>query len=214
MKTSRKIWTINDICAANRAAGYHWFDADTMRSFGCKVFGRVYQGAGGIYFVSRDHWGLHNENTAYLVRVFTPATGNVDTVGEIATDHYATLVAAYLAAAEAAGAGYRITEAQFVAPTAADDLLLAINAEGAGFDMSQVAELVRLAKRHHRGAERECNEGGDHTTATKKKIVALLAGSGIGAIFSGDPRGCTVRLKMPSGRTNDFANTGWCITTN
>lgn len=214
MATKQKTWNINEICTANRAAGYHWFDSDTMRSFGCKVFGRVYQGSGGVYFVTQDSYAFDDDRKVYIVRVFNPATGNVDTVGEIATDHYATLVAAYQAAAEAAGEGYHITEAQFVAPTAADDLLLAINAEGAGFEMSQVAELVRLAKRHHRGAERECNEGGDHTTAAEKKIVALLAGSGISAIFSGDPRGCTVRLKMPSGRTNDFANTGWCIATN
>lgn len=26
-----------------------------------------------------------------------------------------------------------------------------------------------------------------------------------------DPRGSTVRLKLPSGRTNDFAGTGYCV---
>lgn len=29
--------------------------------------------------------------------------------------------------------------------------------------------------------------------------------------FGGDPRGCTVKLQMPSGRTNDWGGEGICV---
>lgn len=213
MNTEQKTWTINAIRDANRDAGYHWFDSDTLRFFASKVYGRVYQGENGIYFVSSEKSGFDDEARQYKVRVFNPDTSNVDTYGDRESS-YKDRPSAERAAIRAAGRNCEVHYEDFVAPTAADDLLRALAAESAAFDLGKVQQLIQLAKRHHRGAERECNEGGDHTTATEKKIVALLAGSGIGAIFSGDPRGCTVRLKMPSGRTNDFANTGWCITTN
>lgn len=210
MKTKK--WTINDICAANRAAGYHFFDASTMRSFNSAVCNRVYHGENGIYFVSREAVGFDCDLLVYVVRKFIPASARIDTVGDI-MDAPQTLRVAYAAALEAAGADCQITEARFVAPTDADDLLLVLQSEAPahGFTLTDAKRLIRLAKRHHRGAEQECNQGGNHTSATKKTIAAALAGSGIVPLFSGDPRGCTVRLTLPSGRTNDFGSSGWCV---
>ncbi len=36
-------------------------------------------------------------------------------------------------------------------------------------------------------------------------------GSGFEAIFSGDPRGCVLKIKVPSGRTNDWGREGICV---
>lgn len=60
----------------------------------------------------------------------------------------------------------------------------------------------------------------DHETAaeaaTEKHILALLDGKngpGAKARFSGDPRGCTVKLVFPSGHNNTWggADDGWGV---
>lgn len=43
--------TIADIRAANKAAGFHFFDRDTMKFFGTTVYRQVY---GGRYFVTHE----------------------------------------------------------------------------------------------------------------------------------------------------------------
>jgi hypothetical protein len=77
-----------------------------------------------------------------------------------------------------------------------------------------VAELMRLSRRHARLQERACNEtvpeGHDaRCEAGIRKLCAQLPGCA--PIFSGDPRGCTVKLRLPSGRTDDFGGTGVCV---
>lgn len=77
-------------------------------------------------------------------------------------------------------------------------------------------ELMRLANRHHRLQEAACNvtltERQEKTEQrTEEKIRALCAPLGITPVFSGDPRGATVKLKVPSGRTNDWGGTGICV---
>lgn len=44
----------------------------------------------------------------------------------------------------------------------------------------------------------------------EKRIKAIVAelGSGFGVIFNGDPRGCTIKVTVPSGKTNDLASEG------
>lgn len=75
-----KVWTVNTIKDAMRAAGSHWFDPDTMRYFRCRVLEEVYQGPGGIYFVTSEK-GPHGPR-AYSVRQFTVNKPSIDTVGE------------------------------------------------------------------------------------------------------------------------------------
>lgn len=41
--------------------------------------------------------------------------------------------------------------------------------------------------------------------------LPLVNGQHIGVKFSGDPRGCVVKLIMPDGRTDDFAGEGICV---
>lgn len=42
-------------------------------------------------------------------------------------------------------------------------------------------------------------------------IVKALAPHKVTPVFSGDPRGATVKLKVPSGRTDDWGQVGICV---
>jgi hypothetical protein len=44
-----------------------------------------------------------------------------------------------------------------------------------------------------------------------KRATKLLEPYGITPIFGSDPRGPAIKLKLKSGRTNDFGNTGYCV---
>jgi hypothetical protein len=50
-------------------------------------------------------------------------------------------------------------------------------------------------------------------TQLEKRIREIVAGIGVGfgVIFQGDPRGCTLKITVPSGRTNDFGKEGICV---
>jgi hypothetical protein len=77
-----------------------------------------------------------------------------------------------------------------------------------------LAKLCKLSKYHASLQELACNEpvpeGHDEKCeAAIRKVCEALPGCE--PIFSGDPRGCTVRLRVPSGRTNDWARTGICV---
>ena len=60
--------------------GSHWFDEDTMRFFRTRLSGTVYQGPGGIYFVTSEK-PPHGPR-AHSVRQYRPADRKIDTVGE------------------------------------------------------------------------------------------------------------------------------------
>jgi hypothetical protein len=51
--------------------------------------------------------------------------------------------------------------------------------------------------------------------AIEKRITAICRelGDGFEPIFSGDPRGNTIKIKVPSGRTNDWAREGVSVPT-
>jgi hypothetical protein len=72
---------ITDIKRANKANGGHWFEPATMRFFNSKVESRVYEGPGGVYFVTSERRELDMPKR-YTVRVFDPSTGDIDTVGD------------------------------------------------------------------------------------------------------------------------------------
>ena len=72
--------TITELKEANRAAGGHFFDRDTMRFFRSRVVPIVYAGPGGVYFVTSEQFD-DNSARKFTVRKFDPATGDVDSVG-------------------------------------------------------------------------------------------------------------------------------------
>lgn len=49
-------WTISEIRAANKAAGHYFFERATMRAFNSVVYPNVYQGSGGIYFITSEQF--------------------------------------------------------------------------------------------------------------------------------------------------------------
>ncbi len=69
--------TIDQIKAANKAAGYHWFSPETLRFFGSRILPTVY--AGNV-FITSDFTGFDRTERAYTVRQFIPETGKIDTV--------------------------------------------------------------------------------------------------------------------------------------
>lgn len=76
--------------------------------------------------------------------------------------------------------------------------------------------LMRWARTHGNYQENRCNR--DVTEAEEKReerleerIAEACKPFGITPVFSGDPRGATVKLKVPSGLTNDWGSTGICV---
>lgn len=67
--------TIEKIAAANRAAGYHWFDRDTMRFFRCRVSGPV---IASMFVSSERRW---DSPRYYTIRRANP-DGSINTIGE------------------------------------------------------------------------------------------------------------------------------------
>lgn len=77
--------TMYEIRTANAAAGMHWFEPESMRFFRSRVGDTVYEGPGGIYFVSSEQFVSPHSGAAprrYSVRQFNPTTGGIATVGE------------------------------------------------------------------------------------------------------------------------------------
>lgn len=76
-------FTIDAIKQANRDAGQHYFDADTMRFFRSRVMPHVY---GGRIFVTSEQNG-YDHPRAWSVREAMP-DGSIETIGEF--QEYAT----------------------------------------------------------------------------------------------------------------------------
>jgi len=76
--------TIQQIMTAHKQSGGHFFDKDTLRFFKSRILETVYQGPGGIYFVTSERFEFRDDShkRGYTVRKFTPKTFSVDTAGE------------------------------------------------------------------------------------------------------------------------------------
>ena len=89
-----------------------------------------------------------------------------------------------------------------------------------------LGDLMFLAKRHGMLQERVCN--GHQTVkgdwdeeaanrdqkreeAIEARITAICEKLGCKPIFSGDPRGATVKVIVPSGRSNSWGGEGICV---
>lgn len=76
--------------------------------------------------------------------------------------------------------------------------------------------ILRYASTVQRFAETACNR--ELTVAEIKKdesaqakIIAILAPVDCEVNFSGDPRGCVVKIRVPDGFTNDWGAEGICV---
>lgn len=80
--------------------------------------------------------------------------------------------------------------------------------------------LMKLARSYHILCENACNRDlrapEQRRMASIELRLATLAETilhGTTVLLSGDPRGCVVKLKLPSGFTDDFAREGLCVPT-
>lgn len=76
--------------------------------------------------------------------------------------------------------------------------------------------LMKLGRRYSLLMERECNTGGvsEKTVArleAKVRAVCEEINPACVPVFSGDPRGATVKLKVPSGKVTDWGGVGVCV---
>jgi hypothetical protein len=93
--------------------------------------------------------------------------------------------------------------------------------------LRQVQALMRYAGTLQRLAEDDCNVATDDAGLTKRNqkrnrvedrvIDTLLSIPGYNvpsdqcAVFSGDPRGAVLKIRVPSGVTNDLGQEGICV---
>ena len=217
--------TVNDIKDAMRAVGSHWFDPDTMRFFGTQVLPTVYQGPGGTYFITSEqppHAAL-----ACTVRQFKPDTCDISTAGALAG--YTRRAAMTMARALAAGTGQEpiVTTRETFKEISDMEQFVADCQKHGNHKASERAckRLMKLATSHHRYMEAQCNGewpyGRDHdhsggppmvVSRCRKEITKIAAHIGASDVaFSGDPRGCTVKLTWSDGATDDWGTTGWCV---
>lgn len=215
---------INEIQSQMRAAGSHWWDPDTMRFFGTRVASAVFDGPGGVFFVTRDK--RHDHTFGYTVRQYDATAHEVHTVGDLGAHLLAD--ARREALSLAAAHTYKGEAAVTDRDTAALD----------------VHKLMRLARKHHSLCEDQCNgvnmcphcggagqlpdpdtedpygldcepcggSGVRGLAQLQRRILATAERLGAkGVRFSGDPRGCTVKLIFHDGATNDFGREGWCV---
>lgn len=80
--------SMHQIHQANRDAGYHFFDRNTMRFFDSRILLYVYHGPGGTYFVTSEQFHPTrgtSEPRRYTVRKFFPESGDIKSASKFAT---------------------------------------------------------------------------------------------------------------------------------
>lgn len=70
-------------------------------------------------------------------------------------------------------------------------------------EMACTVEMTEGQERRHEAQDTACEE----------RITAICTAVGITPIFSGDPRGHTVKLTLPDGYVDDWGLTGFCVPT-
>ncbi|MFA4945121.1 MAG: hypothetical protein WC789_10535 [Lentisphaeria bacterium] len=99
----------------------------------------------------------------------------------------------------------------------ADDFARAGRAILPGALADDLTALVRLGKAHRRLMERQCSDAtwGPRDDARvaeiRRRIKTHAEAVAPGVRIGDDPRGCTVKLVLHTGRTNDFGGEGWCV---
>ncbi len=79
----KRTWTIDAIREADHRAGRYFFSADTMKFFNSRVLPTVYEGPGGVYFITSEKFRSSDGVSAprkYTIRQFTSDPVNIRTV--------------------------------------------------------------------------------------------------------------------------------------
>ena len=209
--SSPQTWTINTIQDAVRNAGSHWFDPDSMRYFGTRILPIVYQGLGGVYFVTSEQ-PPHGERQ-HSVRQFDPDLKHISTLGQLAS---MTRTEAIARAKQAAGAGHKATGQDFAAVTPAEQFLHDLHAAGYKKATPQwVATMIGLHAEHHAACELECSiPNAPSPDPIRAKIAKHAKKIGVGVLLSSDPRGCVTKIVAQGLEANDSGREGYCVPSN
>lgn len=211
--------SVNQIQEAMRAAGSHWWDADTMRTFGTKVKSAVYNGPGGAYFVTSDFTGFDRNARGYTIRRYDADKQQIhsegDEIGTIADLEEARAEAARLAFGGDQSAILGVCKTTLTPATPRDDLRAAMKRAGIECTEGTARELMKLAQRVQKAAEDHCNKPNFDPSKMYESARDWLAKTfpGLDAKIGGDPRGATFKLKLPNGETNDFGREGYVVPT-
>ena len=81
------------------------------------------------------------------------------------------------------------------------------NCNGCGTYYNEPQE--QFAKRQDRFEKRVAHR--EEMIERRLREIASELGAGFAIDFGGDPRGCTVKLKLPSGTNNDWERSAWCV---
>lgn len=97
-----------------------------------------------------------------------------------------------------------------------EDFLLTLAREGVPAAVSRT--VLRHTNTLQRLSVEACNRTLTHQEHVRDgrattAIRLALEPYGVTPIFSGDPRGACVKLQLPSGRTDDWGQTGLCVPT-
>lgn len=225
MTTLLDPWTVNRIKQAAMMRGSHWFSPDTMRFFGTRVLNEVYEGPGGIYFVTSEQ--PPHGRRACTVRKFRPDNADISTVGSVAElSPRAAKAEARRMAAGCEQEPITTTAEKFRVVTVLEQFTHDLAAHGSGIvDAKAPAALMRMAREHHHLMELLCSDEafcrgidaeGDHPRITicRERIGKAAAKCGAArVVFGGDPRGPTVKVTFADGATDDMAREGWIVPT-
>lgn len=79
----KDMWSIVAIIQKNVESGQSFFSEGARRFFESKTCPEVYQGHGGVYFITSERFMASDfiDERRYTVRAFNPETGHVSTVG-------------------------------------------------------------------------------------------------------------------------------------
>ncbi len=99
----KRTWTIDAIREADHRARRYFFSADTMKFFDSRVLPTVYEGPGGVYFITSEKFRPSDGVSAprkYTIRQFIPDSVNIRTVAPFnqMSKHQAQVTAKVLAA--------------------------------------------------------------------------------------------------------------------
>lgn len=91
--------SIEEVVLLSMNAGFRFFDADRMTFLRIRVHSRVYEGNGGIYFVTSESPRLTcgTGPRRYAIRRFLPKTGEVKTMEYVSSRLLAHSTAARIA---------------------------------------------------------------------------------------------------------------------
>lgn len=94
-----------------------------------------------------------------------------------------------------------------------DAFIVLMVRECKGVMAHDLSELMRLARRHGKMQERACNAPvpENHDALCEARISKVCERIGCVPVFSGDPRGATVKVVVPSGHSNSWGGEGVCV---